>query len=619
MDSMHTVESSPQVHPKKSKKHSRVDSSRTDEHTDLKSEAIAAVLGPIASTARSTERRKVKKSKREASDRSKRSSGDSGAESETSVGEGTSSPKEKKGDKRKLKKSESGEKRRLKTRRSSKSKEKDNNGAGSAAASSSHTRLESSASAPRGDYGANLDEAEEQQESLAFDSSDEVTPIVDPNVESDEEGSLATSTTNIRTLGRMDYTASRRSSSARASYHSQITEGGNGAMGTGLSPMSPDSSGTNMMTGLSQTMRQRSRSGIHNREQRGTNHMEAQQGSDESDDGEVTWRSSTVNTAATAAARKRLSTGFYDGFSSAQSSDSESTVRRRSYLKPRPMTERRPDRDSMGSLSGGGSSSAITPGPSNSASAFRAASLDDRIKINVGGRVFETYVSTLRKYPHTLLGTMLHPRNAHLLGGKVGPDGKPNPDTELFFDRNPRMFEVILDFYRTSNVHRPPDVSWEMLQEELSFFQIDLPEYTTLSKRVSVELRKLEYKDLILPASEYRKMTRVKLLKEHHTSIVRILDFIQRKIQKKADAGHNTSTITFYSPLHYTNSTPREIFKVISTNEIRELLVELLRSKDFQVKETNEYSKTKTTSIIGLHDQIINYNDPQYFSFHIKW
>ena len=252
---------------------------------------------------------------------------------------------------------------------------------------------------------------------------------------------------------------------------------------------------------------------------------------------------------------------------------------------------------------------------------FRATSTDDRIKINVGGRIFETYVSTLRKYPHTMLGTMLHPRNSHLLGGrgKVGPDGKPMADTELFFDRNPRMFEVILDFYRTGTIHRPPDVSWEMLQEELSFFQIDLPEYTNLSKRVSVELRRLEYKDLILPASEYRKMMRVKLLKDHHSALVRILDFIQQKVQRKADAGHNTTTITFYSPLHYTNSTPREVFKVISTNEIRELLVELLKSKDFIVKETNEYSKTKTTSIIGLHDQIINYNDPQYFSFHIKW
>lgn len=234
---------------------------------------------------------------------------------------------------------------------------------------------------------------------------------------------------------------------------------------------------------------------------------------------------------------------------------------------------------------------------------------DRRIKINVGGRIFETYVSTLRKYPNTLLGTMFHPRNMLLMENTE----------EMFFDRNPRIFEVILDFFRTSQIHRPPDVSPEMLREEMQFFQIDPPEFSFLSKRVSIELRKLEYKNLILPASEYKKMTRVKLLSEHHDVLVRILDFIRQKVERKAKKGHNSSCITFYSPLHYTNYTPKDIFNVISMNEMRELLVELLRTKDFIIKETNEYSKKKATSIIGLHDQVINYDDPKYFSFHIKW
>jgi hypothetical protein len=420
-------------------------------------------------------------------------------------------------------------------------------------------------------------------------------PLVENMGESDE-GSLATSTTHIH-LGKMDFAAA---GARRASYHSQLDSGDGRRMADRILNEAAERERQEDMEALkgmeSRTVDSRRGGSIFPSDA-------ANNGSDESDDGEVSWTSTAI------AARKRPSSGLYDGFSSAHSSDSES-IKRRSYLKPRPVTDRRQ-----------GVEVPPTKEALSGSSTFRAASVDDRIKINVGGRIFETYVSTLRKYPHTLLGTMLHPRNAHMLGNrnKTAPDGKPLPDTELFFDRNPRMFEVILDFYRTSTINRPPDVSWEMLQEELSFFQIDLPEYTNLSKRVSIELRKLEYKDLILPASEYRKMMRVKLLKDHHTSIVRILDFIQQKVQRKADAGHNTSTITFYSPLHYTNSTPREIFKVISTNEIRELLVELLRSKDFQVKETNEYSKTKTTSIIGLHDQIINYNDPQYFSFHIKW
>lgn len=524
-----------------------------------------------------------------------------------------SSPKEKKGiDKRKLKKSESSEKRRLKTRKSSKNKDKE----GSATASTmvtTHVRSESApivpsvgATFPSSTVGSFIPESES---SIAFDSSDEVAPLAETQLDS-EDNSLATSTTNLRgQLGQTDYHSSR---SRRASYHSHrdsMLGEGSHTSGGRSSWKVDHMAGEKERQEDMETLRQlQSRSVEARRGDQPFLLHRLSNGSDESDDGEETWKRSE-----TLSQTQKRNSGFYDGLSSAHSSDSEGAKRRSAALKPRPLTERRPLSERL--FDPQFSSATVSSG-----SAFRAASSDDRIKINVGGRLFETYVSTLRKYPHTLLGTMLHPRNAHLLGSsKTGPDGKPSADTELFFDRNPRMFEVILDFYRTSQIHRPPDVSWEMLQEELSFFQIDLPEYTNLSKRVSVELRKLEYKDLILPASEYRKMTRVKLLKEHHSSITRILDFIQQKIQRKADAGHNTSTITFYSPLHYTNSTPREIFKVISTNEIRELLVEHLRSKEFNVRETSEYSKTKTTSIIGLHDQIINYNDPQYFSFHIKW
>lgn len=246
---------------------------------------------------------------------------------------------------------------------------------------------------------------------------------------------------------------------------------------------------------------------------------------------------------------------------------------------------------------------------SDSAEGFK----DRRIRINVGGQIFETFESTLRKYPNSLLGTMFHPRNASLL------KKKHSDNEDIFFDRNPRVFEVILDFFRTSYLHIPPDISPEMLREELQFFQVDIPDFASMDKRVSIELRKMEYKNLILPASEYRKMTTMKLLNDHHDELVRIIEIIQQKVERKAQSGHNSAYITFYSPLHYTNCTPKEIFNVISMNEMRELLVELLRSKDFIVEETNEYSKKKATSIIGLHDQVVNYDDPKYFTFLIKW
>src|SRR5687768_6482983 len=38
----------------------------------------------------------------------------------------------------------------------------------------------------------------------------------------------------------------------------------------------------------------------------------------------------------------------------------------------------------------------------------------ERVVLNIGGTRFETFVSTLTKYPNSLLGAMFHPRNSHL-------------------------------------------------------------------------------------------------------------------------------------------------------------------------------------------------------------
>jgi len=238
---------------------------------------------------------------------------------------------------------------------------------------------------------------------------------------------------------------------------------------------------------------------------------------------------------------------------------------------------------------------------------------NERVRINVGGRVFETYTSTLRKYPNTLLGTMFHPRNRELL--KQSEDTKE----DIFFDRNPRAFEAILDFYRTGRLIKPDNVPLALLKEELKFFQLDPDEEFSRNKRISMELMKLDYTSKISSAAEYKKITRLKLLSEHHRVLEKILDILSKRIYKRSKNGHNSSTVTFFSPLHYTDSTPREVFNVMSINEIRGIIVELFKDKGFEIEESNEYSKAKTTDIIGLKDEITNYNDPKYFTFLIKW
>ena len=53
--------------------------------------------------------------------------------------------------------------------------------------------------------------------------------------------------------------------------------------------------------------------------------------------------------------------------------------------------------------------------------------------------------------------------------------------------------------------------------------------------------------------------------------------------------------------------------------EMREIIMELMKEKSFHMSQTFEYSKTKATNIIGLSDQVTNYNDPKFFSFTVKW
>jgi len=95
---------------------------------------------------------------------------------------------------------------------------------------------------------------------------------------------------------------------------------------------------------------------------------------------------------------------------------------------------------------------------------------DERLKLNIGGKKYETYRSTFAKYPDTLLATMFSSRNRSLL--------KPDDKGEYFFDRNPKIFEIILEFYRTGRLMFNParGITKEAILEEFDFFQINITE-----------------------------------------------------------------------------------------------------------------------------------------------
>ncbi|XP_069094766.1 A-type voltage-gated potassium channel KCND3 isoform X3 [Pleurodeles waltl] len=88
---------------------------------------------------------------------------------------------------------------------------------------------------------------------------------------------------------------------------------------------------------------------------------------------------------------------------------------------------------------------------------------DELIVLNVSGRRFQTWRTTLERYPDTLLGS-------------TEKDFFFNEETqEYFFDRDPEVFRSILNFYRSGKLHYPRYECISAYDDELAFYGI-LPE-----------------------------------------------------------------------------------------------------------------------------------------------
>ncbi|CAF0943812.1 unnamed protein product [Brachionus calyciflorus] len=70
--------------------------------------------------------------------------------------------------------------------------------------------------------------------------------------------------------------------------------------------------------------------------------------------------------------------------------------------------------------------------------------MDDLIRLNIGGARYVTYMSTLRKIPNSRLSEL-----------DKTDDNYDIKNNEYFFDRSPLLFDYILNFYRTGELHVP--------------------------------------------------------------------------------------------------------------------------------------------------------------------
>lgn len=96
--------------------------------------------------------------------------------------------------------------------------------------------------------------------------------------------------------------------------------------------------------------------------------------------------------------------------------------------------------------------------PSNSSEILRDK--DRQVTINVSGRRFSTWESTLKRHPNTLLGS------------DTFKQFLDEEKKEYFLDRDPHMFRYILNFYRVGKLHFSLDDCLDSFQDELRFYGI---------------------------------------------------------------------------------------------------------------------------------------------------
>ncbi|KAG5274762.1 hypothetical protein AALO_G00139850 [Alosa alosa] len=145
---------------------------------------------------------------------------------------------------------------------------------------------------------------------------------------------------------------------------------------------------------------------------------------------------------------------------------------------------------------------------------------DELIILNVSGRRFQTWRTTLDRYPDTLLGSS---EKEFFYNEEA---------KEYFFDRDPDAFRSVLNFYRTGKLHYPRYECISAYDEELAFFGI-IPEiigdccYEEYKDRKRENAERLmddqeENKDCKMPNMTFRE-TMWRAFENPHTSTMALV------------------------------------------------------------------------------------------------